>query len=191
MTIYTRLTYGTKVKNIFYLSTLLEIFFYFCDVRIMKNKIYILAIALFVVLVTVTVLALSNIKSTDNSTEILLKLAPVDPRSLIQGDYMALDYELMWEIRYKGDYKFVVVTVDDNRVATFNRLQNDSTQNANELLLRYKRDGNKISLGAEHFFFDVDSVEKYQQAEYGLIKVDNQGRCSLVGVCDNDKRLIE
>lgn len=157
----------------------------------MKNKIYILAIALFVVLGTVTVLALSNIKSADNSTEILLKLAPVDPRSLIQGDYMALDYELMWEIRYKGDYKFVVVTVDDNRVATFNRLQNDSTQNSGELLLRYKRDGNKISLGAEHFFFDADSVEKYQQAEYGLIKVDDKGRCSLVGVCDNDKRLIE
>ena len=156
----------------------------------MKNKIYILAIALFLVLGTVTVLALSN-KSADNSTEILLKLAPVDPRSLIQGDYMALDYELMWEIRYKGDYKFVVVTVDDNRVATFNRLQNDSTQNANELLLRYKRDGNKISLGAEHFFFDADSVEKYQQAEYGLIKVDDKGRCSLVGVCGNDKRLIE
>ena len=85
----------------------------------------------------------------------------------------------------------MIVPLSERRVATFNRLQNDSTQNANELLLRYKRDGNKISLGAEHFFFNADSVEKYQQAEYGLIKVDNQGRCSLVGVCDNDKRLIE
>ncbi|MBO7596925.1 MAG: GDYXXLXY domain-containing protein [Bacteroidales bacterium] len=157
----------------------------------MKNKIYILAIALFVMLVAVSVVAIFKLKSANNGSEILLKLAPVDPRSLIQGDYMALDYELMWEIRYKGDYKFVVVTVDDNRVATFNRLQNDSTQNANELLLRYKRDGNKISLGAEHFFFNTDSVEKYQQAEYGLIKVDDKGRCSLVGVCGNDKRLIE
>ena len=157
----------------------------------MNNKKYILAIALFVVLGAVAVVAFFKLKNLNHNNEILLKLAPVDPRSLIQGDYMALDYELMWEIRYKGDYKFVVVTVDDNRVATFNRLQNDSTQNANELLLRYKRDGNKISLGAEHFFFNADSVEKYQQAEYGLIKVDNQGRCCLVGVCDNDKRLIE
>ena len=81
--------------------------------------------------------------------------------------------------------------LSERRVATFNRLQNDSTQNAGELLLRYKRDGNKISFGAEHFFFNTDSVEKYQQAEYGLIKVDDKGRCSLVGVCDNDKRLIE
>ena len=157
----------------------------------MKIKKHILAFALLFVIVTVGVVAFLISKANNNGTEILLKLAPVDPRSLIQGDYMALDYELMWEIRYKGDYKFVVVTVDDNRVATFNRLQNDSTQNANELLLRYKRDGNKISLGAEHFFFNADSVEKYQQAEYGLIKVDNQGRCCLVGVCDNDKRLIE
>lgn len=156
----------------------------------MKIKKYILALALPLVLVAIAVVAIFNFKSTGNN-EILLKLAPVDPRSLIQGEYMALDYELMWEIRYKGDYKFVVVTVDDNRVATFNRLQNDSTQNSGELLLRYKRDGNKISLGAEHFFFNADSVEKYQQAEYGLIKVDDKGRCSLVGVCDNDKRLIE
>ena len=157
----------------------------------MKIKKHILAFALPLVLGAIAVAAIFTIKNANNSTEILLKLAPVDPRSLLQGDYMALDYELTWEIRYKGDYKFVVVTVDDNRVATFNRLQNDSTQNANELLLRYKRDGNKISLGAEHFFFDADSVEKYQQAEYGLIKVDDKGRCNLVGVCGNDKRLIE
>ena len=157
----------------------------------MKNKKYILAIALFVMLGAVAVVAFFKLNNLNHNNEILLKLAPVDPRSLIQGDYMALDYELMWEIRYKGDYRFVVVTVDDNRVATFTRLQNDSTQNAGEFLLRYKRDGNKISFGAEHFFFNTDSVEKYQQAEYGLIKVDDKGRCSLVGVCDNDKRLIE
>lgn len=184
------MTYGTKVKKYFYQMVLLEIFFYFCDVRIMKIKKHILAFALPLVLVAIAVVAIFNFKSTGNN-EILLKLAPVDPRSLIQGDYMALDYELMWEIRYKGDYRFVVVTVDDNRVATFNRLQNDSTQNAGELLLRYKRDGNKITFGAEHFFFNTDSVEKYQQAEYALIKVDPAGRCQLVGVCDNEKRLIE
>ena len=157
----------------------------------MKIKKHILAFALPLVLGAIAVAAIFTIKNADNSTEILLKLAPVDPRSLIRGDYMALDYELTWEIRYKGDYKFVVVTVDDNRVATFNRLQNDSAQKSGELLLRYKRDGNKITFGAEHFFFNTASVEKYQQAAYGLIKVDNQGRCSLVGVCDNERRLIE
>ena len=37
-------------------------------------------------------------------TEVLLRLAPVDPRSLMQGDYMALNYQILRQI----DYRFFV-----------------------------------------------------------------------------------
>ena len=65
----------------------------------------------FSLITLIIVLAIANytiIKYEDvlnNGKPIIVKLAPVDPRSLMQGDYMALNYEILMQFQqqFYGD----------------------------------------------------------------------------------------
>jgi uncharacterized membrane-anchored protein len=127
----------------------------------------------------------------DKGTEILLRLAPVDPRSLMQGDYMALDYEVLWKIGYRSKSGYLVVKVGSDRVAEYVREQSDKDVNDGELLIRFKRQSGRLSIGADNYFFQEGSGKKYENAKYGLLKVDPEGNSILVGLCSEDGRLIE
>ena len=156
-----------------------------------KTKKIILAINLLLVLVFFVLSVLSKEATLANSRQILVQLAPVDPRSLMQGDYMALNYSITGRIRDNGG-KYVVVKVDDDNVATFVRQQNDKTLNDGELLLRWttNKRGRK-SIGADNYFFQEGTGDKYAVAHYGLLRVDSDGNCVLVGLCDREKQMIK
>lgn len=156
-----------------------------------KTKKIILAINLLLVLVFFVLSVLSKEATLANSRQILVQLAPVDPRSLMQGDYMALNYSITGRIWDNGG-KYVVVKVDDDNVATFVRQQNDKTLNDGELLIRWttNKRGRK-SIGADNYFFQEGTGDKYAVAHYGLLRVDSDGNCVLVGLCDWHKQLIE
>ena len=156
-----------------------------------KTKKIILAINLLLVLVFFVLSVLSKEATLANSRQILVQLAPVDPRSLMQGDYMALNYSITGRIRDNGG-KYVVVKVDDDNVATFVRQQDDKTLNDGELLLRWttNKRGRK-SIGADNYFFQEGTGDKYAVAHYGLLRVDSDGNCILVGLCDREKQMIK
>ena len=156
-----------------------------------KTKKIILAINLLLVLVFFVLSVLSKEATLANSRQILVQLAPVDPRSLMQGDYMALNYSITGRIRDNGG-KYVVVKVDDDNVATFVRQQNDKTLNDGELLIRWttNKRGRK-SIGADNYFFQEGTGDKYAVAHYGLLRVDSDGNCVLVGLCDREKQMIK
>jgi uncharacterized membrane-anchored protein len=124
-------------------------------------------------------------------TEVLLRLAPVDPRSLMQGDYMALDFEVTRKISYDSKSGYVVVKVGDDRVAEFVRIQDGKGVNNGEFIIRYKRHNGRLTIGADNYFFQEGSAKKFENAKYGLLKVDSDGNSILVGLCDKDGRLIE
>jgi uncharacterized membrane-anchored protein len=116
----------------------------------------------------------------------LLHLAPVDPRSLMQGDYMQLRYEMAVDratidaVGGAADGK-LVVALDERGVARFVRRHNGDPLAPGEALLRFRaRDG--IQLGAESFFFEEGQAERYQGAKYGELKVDEAGNSILVGL---------
>ena len=121
-----------------------------------------------------------------------LPLAPVDPRSLIQGDYMALRFAIVRDIESRGEKAasvaregataFAPVTLDDQRIAS---LASDTTPAP--LKLRYRiRDGH-VWLGTNAFFFEEGSAERYAGARYGEFRVDrDSGEAVLVGL-RNDK----
>ena len=156
-----------------------------------KTKKIILAINLLLVLVFFVLSVLSKEATLANSRQILVQLAPVDPRSLMQGDYMALNYSITGRIWDNGG-KYIVVKVDDDNVATFVRQQNDKTLNDGELLLRWttNKRGRK-SIGADNYFFQEGTGDKYAVAHYGLLRVDSDGNCILVGLCDREKQMIK
>lgn len=126
---------------------------------------------------------------------ILLELAPVDPRSLMQGDYMRLRYAISNDLNYDSISKrgFCVVKLEENGVAKKVRIQENETPiNNNELLIEYtSNQGWDINIGAESYFFQEGEANKFENVKYGGIKVDKQGNSLLVGLYDNNLKKIE
>lgn len=120
-------------------------------------------------------------------TTVLLALAPVDPRSLMQGDYMILRYQIarlpaLYQAEKEG---YLVIEPDEKQVASFKRIYDEKTPlSTGELLLRYRKRGNDIRLGAESFFFQEGQASHYEKAHYGELRLTPSGDSILVGLRD-------
>ncbi|WDF67584.1 GDYXXLXY domain-containing protein [Sphingobacterium oryzagri] len=126
---------------------------------------------------------------------ILLQLAPVDPRSLMQGDYMQLRYAITEGIRPDsvGRRGYCVLRVLPDNTTQRIRFQQTATPLAkDERLLAYTSPGNwSIELGAESYFFQEGHAQKYENAKYGGLMIDGKGNSLLVGLYDNNLKKIE
>lgn len=119
---------------------------------------------------------------------VLLELAPVDPRSLIQGDYMRLDYAITRAMESQAGWPrdgAIVVTLDVNRVATFVRRDDGRPLGPGEQRLRYRRRDARVRAGTDAFFFEEGSASRYQRARYGELRVAGDGSSVLVGLRDS------
>jgi uncharacterized membrane-anchored protein len=126
---------------------------------------------------------------------VLLELAPVDPRSLMQGDYMRLRYAISDNINSDSISKrgFCVVKLEENGIAKKVRIQENKTPiNDNEFLIEYtSKKWRNVNIGAESYFFQEGEADKYENAKYGGIKVDSQGNSLLIGLYDENLKRIE
>ncbi|MEM6300003.1 MAG: GDYXXLXY domain-containing protein [Bacteroidota bacterium] len=131
----------------------------------------------------------------DEGQLILLELAPVDPRSLIQGDYMRLSYAVSTRVPDSIPKQgYCVVELDENGVGQRLRFQALSTPlNKGEYLIKYQDQGGwqGIKVGAESFFFQEGEAQKYEEAEYGGLKVDREGNSLLVGLYNKEREKID
>jgi len=133
-----------------------------------------------------------------NGKLLLLELAPVDPRSLIQGDYMELRYaitdrqsDLLPDIDELENKGYCVVEINEEGVATLKRFQPGMTPVAdNEYLIAYHKSAHRIRLGAESYFFEEGSAKKFENARYGGLRVDPGGNSLLIGLFDENKKQI-
>ena len=121
---------------------------------------------------------------------VYLKLAPVDPRSLMQGDYMALRFDAadqLYNALQSSSNKAlksthdgqIVVKLDDNKVGTFQRIYQGKPLQENELLLNYRVRDDNIKFATNAFFFEEGTAELYEQARYGEFKVSEKGELLL------------
>lgn len=126
---------------------------------------------------------------------VLLELAPVDPRSLLQGDYMTLRYKISEDIYSDNIPKrgYCVVLLDSSGVANKIRFQKDLTPlNKGEYLIEYTSpDEWNVNIGAESFFFQEGQAEKYEKAKFGGVKIDKNGNSLLIGLFDEQQQKIE
>lgn len=126
---------------------------------------------------------------------VLLELAPVDPRSLMQGDYMALRYKISEDFDFDNTPRrgYCVVVLDQNERASKVRFQKGLTPlDKDEHLIGYTLlDRWNISIGAESYFFQEGQAEKYEKAKYGGVKIDKKGNSLLIGLYDEQLRRIE
>ena len=126
---------------------------------------------------------------------ILMELRPVDPRSLMQGDYMTISYA---ETRINYDTLppnrgYMIVRLDENRVAKRVRFQKNSDPlNEGEYRLRYFRSGTwDVNIGAESYFFQEGSAKRFEAAEYGGLRVLEDGHTLLANMYDSAFQIIE
>jgi uncharacterized membrane-anchored protein len=130
---------------------------------------------------------------------ILLPLAPRDPRSLMQGDFMELRtvvaraaLDAVHATRAGERTGRVVVRIDADRVATFVRLDDDTPLAPDERRLKFRVRGTQwtehMRIGAEELFFEEGRAKHYEAARFGEVVVDGDGDTVLVGVRDEAKR---
>lgn len=123
---------------------------------------------------------------------VLLMLQPVDPRSMMQGDYLQLSYLIAEKTDSSTSKRgYCVVSVDSNNVGQFIRFQpGELPLNSNETLIEYAYPDNGLKVGAESFFFQEGQANRYDSVTYGGIKVDEKGNSVLVGLYDKHFRKL-
>jgi uncharacterized membrane-anchored protein len=145
---------------------------------------------LVLVLVTANASVLDRERLIAAGTPVLLELAPVDPRSLIQGDYMRLDYAITRQLidsqaawPRTGQ---IVVALDGNGVARFVRRHDGRTPvGRDEHLLAYGRKHGRIHVGTDAFHFQEGHAGAYATARYGELRVARSGTNVLIGLRDS------
>ena len=141
--------------------------------------------------------------------EILLELAPVDPLSLLQGQYMIINFALeREEIEVKEEdvnsgrihlspngSTTIVLRYNESGVANFNRFKDDQLLASNEILFKIKARRHwhgseysyRIDVEQESFLIEENTEKKYEEkAKYGVFKVGPDGDFVLVDLADKD-----
>ena len=135
---------------------------------------------------------------------VLLELVPVDPRSLMQGDYMALRFAVTAQARRalrnstettddnhnKAGDGYVVLAVDEQGIGRFSRIDDESALKQGEVRMLYRQRGNKMKFATNAFFFQEGKAELYEAAKYGEFKVADNGDSILVAMRDAQMNLI-
>ncbi len=136
-----------------------------------------------------------------NGDLVLLPLAPVDPRSLMQGDYMVLSYRMPNTLpsadkaAAKGH---LVIDVDEHRVATIKDfyVAGQSIEKSQRLIRYRMREQerfsrrNNISIGADSFFFQEGHRQSFERACFGELRLAASGKSVLVGLRDAERKPI-
>ena len=132
---------------------------------------------------------------------LLLELAPVDPRSLIQGDYMRLRYQVaddapVAELATRQKRGYMVLRADENHVAQFVRFHSGEALSAGEKLLRfhvlrrYSVEHRSLRIVPDSFLFQEGHAGRYDNARYGVFKFAGAGEYLLVGLAGEDRQQI-
>ena len=128
---------------------------------------------------------------------IYLSMVPVDPRSLMQGDYMALRFALpstpqVFEaLQERTGALSVVATVDARNVATVVSVSNGQPAlSSDQVRINLTRKAGQWRLGTDAWFFKEGNGERFAAARFGEFRVGSDGRALLVGLAQADLQPI-
>ncbi len=129
---------------------------------------------------------------------IFLKLAPRDPRSLIQGDYMVLRYEIDRQARSSSEKEAdhptrgqLVLSTDEQGVGTVKGFADDTELGENDRVIQYRRARRGYRFGLESFFFEEGDAKAFEAAQYAEVKLAENGEAVLVGLRGEDLAVID
>ena len=121
----------------------------------------------------------------EHGAVVLLELAPIDPRSLMQGDYMALRFKAADEafgrfgrLKDSADGR-IVVKLGERGVGSYVRRDGGEPLAAGEIALRYRIREGKLKFATNAFFFQEGHAQHYARARYGEFRVAPDGEMLL------------
>ncbi|MBS9776382.1 MAG: GDYXXLXY domain-containing protein [Fusobacterium sp.] len=158
--------------------------------NILKNKKikYTLLIFNFILVLVLTFLSATKEQTYRKQKAFYLKLAPIDPRSLMQGDYMRLNYEIVDKAVEKLGYDYnikvrrrgyIVVKLDKNDVAEYvdvvKNIEDFKNKNKEDILfIAFKGNGYaNLKINADTFLFQEGDAKLYENAKYSKVVVVN------------------
>jgi uncharacterized membrane-anchored protein len=128
--------------------------------------------------------------------KVFVPLAPVDPRSLMQGDYMRLNFQLPPErAAYSelawGQRPHAVGTLDERGVVQWVRIDlPDAPLQAGEMRLTLTPRDGQWTLVTDAWYFREGDAARWEAAKFGEFRVEPDGRALLVGLADAQLRGI-
>ncbi|MDX8395650.1 MAG: GDYXXLXY domain-containing protein [Mariprofundaceae bacterium] len=164
----------------------------------MSKKIAVLALCLVLLLVNGSIF--TKEQHLADGKIVYLRLAPVDPRSLMQGDYMALRFHLADALyatlqkisrsqrsrhNVEASDGYVVVTLDTQSIASFKSVYKGGSLAKNELIMRYRVRNSAVKFATNAFFFQEGHGSHYQHARYGQFRVNDAGELLLARMFDD------
>jgi len=161
----------------------------------MRKALFVLILAVFLSAFGWSVL--QKERQLQSGTVMILALQPVDPRSLLQGDYMVLRFALERDIdnvlsAQMEQREKAVVRLDPSGEAVFVELDSGRPLAEGEYLLAFNsRSGKNIRIGAGTFLFQEGHGKTYEQAKYAEMRVDSQGKSLITHLLDENKKRID
>lgn len=177
--------------------------------RVSKTYLFVLLAGLILVIGFAQYQIRSYQNILQNGVKAILQLAPVDPRSLMQGDYMQLNYALRTEANHlllqSNDLKleenktyWLVLTKDSDNIAqlyavsdSWSDAKNLRNENPELIILRATLRSQNLDWGANSWFFTEGSGDKYAAAEYGVLSIDDNGQALISGLLDDGFKYIK
>ena len=114
---------------------------------------------------------------------VYVRLAPVDPRSLMQGDYMRLNFALPGNPpAVPGTMAQVVARLDAHKVADILRFHDGGPLGPGEFLMNVTVKDQRWILATDAWYFKEGEAARWSGAAYGEFRVGRGGKAVLVGL---------
>ncbi len=159
---------------------------------------WMIALSVALVLVPVNFSIWQKERLLQHGRPIFVPIQPADPRSLMQGDYMALRFlsvDFLRGIDAQSDAQRkkpwgtfmeepprLVFQRDAHGIAHATARYNGQPLAANELVIALVRKNGQWVLVSDAFFFKEGEAQRWQNAQYGEFRVDTHGNALLVGL---------
>ena len=163
----------------------------------MKRKLEFIVLATGILsLAYINLFAWKSIRLAATGREVLLELAPVDPLSLVQGQYMQLEFAIEESYPLKKpvfeEVDRVVLRLDGQNVGRVQRPYQGGPLAEGEVLFEASVDVNeatyRVRLRQRSFLFEENQQDRYQDARLGIFRVKENGDYVLVDLADKDFR---
>lgn len=137
-----------------------------------------------------------------NGTEVKLLLAPIDPRSLLQGDYVILNYEIstpdglvtLKEDFLQGEKVQAVLQPDEKGIYHVEELfrYGERKPSSAVFINGVTSGGQRVIYGIESFFIPEGTGRVVEEkAKYAVVRVASNGDAILVHLLDQDGQPIQ
>jgi uncharacterized membrane-anchored protein len=125
-----------------------------------------------------------------------LKLAPRDPRALLTGDYMTLNYDIANQLRTSSQKRaqdgYVIVQLNEQGVGEFvSQIDTYPSLKAGQLALQFRQREREVKFATNAYYFQEGHAKTFEAAKYGEFRVSSKGELILTHLLDEQlQRLL-